>query len=222
MPPDHVYHPLTVLDVVEETADTRTFVLGVPEALAATFAYEPGQFCTFRAVVDGEEVARSYSMSSAPAVGDPLAVTVKRVPGGKMSNWMIDNLQPGGRVDVLRPTGLFVLRDTAAPIVAYAGGSGITPVFSIVKAALATTDRRVTLVYANRDADSVIFDEPLAKLEAESGGRLAVHRHLDAESGFLDARACAELAGGQATADFYICAPAPTWTSPRPPSSYWA
>ena len=89
-------------------------------------------------------------MSSSPDVGDPLTTTVKRVPEGRMSNWMNDTLAAGDTIDVMRPAGLFVLRPTDAPIVAFAGGSGITPVISIVKSALATTDRSITLVYANR------------------------------------------------------------------------
>ncbi len=206
---DHEYHPLEVLEVIKETEDTRTYVLEVPPALEATFGYDSGQFCTFRATVAGQELARCYSMSSSPAIGDPLTVTVKRVPGGTMSNWMIDNLSAGDRIDVLRPAGLFVLRDCDAPIVAFAGGSGITPVFSIVKSALATTARTVRLVYANRDADAVIFATEIATLGAGSGGRLGVHFHLDVADGFLTPQACADLVGDLTGADFYICGPGP-------------
>src|SRR5262247_3775344 len=127
---DHTYHALSVVDVVDETADTRSFVLDVPGALADRFLYVAGQFCTFRATIDGEPVVRCYSMSSSPDVGDPFTTTVKRVPTGRMSNWMIDALAPGAHIDVMRPTGLFVLRETDAPIFAFAGGSGITPVIS--------------------------------------------------------------------------------------------
>lgn len=206
---DHEYHPLTILDIVEETADTRTFVLGVPTEFDASFGYRAGQFCTFRATVGGAEVARSYSMSSSPDVGDQLAVTVKRVPEGKLSNWMIDNLVVGDELDVLRPAGLFVLSETDAPIVAFVGGSGVTPVFSIIKSALATTNRKIRLVYANRDVDSVIFASAIADLAAGSAGRFEVHAHLDAEHGFLTPQACADLANDLTDADFYICGPGP-------------
>ena len=107
---DHEYHSLTIADVVDETADTRSFVLDIPPELAATFAYAAGQFCTFRATIDGEPVVRCYSMSSSPDAGDPLTTTVKRVPGGRMSNWMNDALAPGDAIEVMRPAGLFVLR----------------------------------------------------------------------------------------------------------------
>lgn len=208
---DHDYHALTVVEVVEETADTRSFVLAVPDGLVGAFTYVAGQFCTFRATIGGVEVVRCYSMSSAPDVGDPFTVTVKRVPGGVMSNWMIDALGPGDTLEAMRPAGLFVLYDTdpSVPVVAFAGGSGITPVMSIVKSALATTARDVVLVDANRDADAVIFARELDRLEAESGGRLTVHRHLDADAGFLDTAACTALVGDRRDAHFYVCGPGP-------------
>jgi ferredoxin-NADP reductase len=148
-------------------------------------------------------------MSSAPETGDPFTVTVKRVPGGKMSNWMNDTLAPGDTIDVMPPTGRFVLRAAATPIVAFAGGSGITPVLSIIKTALATTAREIALVYANRGPGSVIFADTLERLRAGSGGRLSVHHHLDSEMGFLDAATCAALVGDATEADFYVCGPAP-------------
>ena len=157
----------------------------------------------------GEPVLRCYSMSSAPETGDRFTVTVKRVPGGKMSNWMNDVLAPGDRIDVTPPTGLFVLRAADVPIVAFAGGSGITPILSIIKSALATTRREIALVYANRSAGSVIFADALERLRSASGGRLSVHHHLDSERGLLDAPACAALVGERAHADFYVCGPGP-------------
>jgi ferredoxin-NADP reductase len=184
-------------------------VFAVPSELAATFAYTAGQFCTFRTVLEGEVVVRCYSMSSAREVGEPLTTTVKRVPDGRMSNWMNDSLAVGDTIDVMRPTGLFVLQPRATPIVAFAGGSGITPVLSIVKSALATTTRPIMLVYANRDAESVISAAELERLRAASDGRLTVHHHIDDASGFLDAAACGELVGECGDADVYVCGPGP-------------
>ncbi|HEU5302981.1 MAG TPA: ferredoxin--NADP reductase [Acidimicrobiia bacterium] len=206
---DHEYHALRILDVVDETADTRSFVLEVPAALTDAFAYEAGQFCTFRAVIDDVRVVRCYSMSSSPDTGDALTTTVKRVPDGLMSNWMIDTLAPGDTIEAMRPAGLFVLRPSDVPIVAFAGGSGITPVLSIVKSALATTERELLLVYANRGADSVIFGPELDRLERGSDGRLTVHHHLDTERGFLDPTACAALVGDRTDAHVYVCGPGP-------------
>jgi ferredoxin-NADP reductase len=204
---DHEYHPLVVVDVIDETADTRSFVFDVPAELTDTFRYDAGQFCTFRADVGDEQIVRCYSMSSSPDLGEPLTTTVKRVEGGRMSNWMIDALHAGDAVDVMRPAGLFVLRDVDTPIVAFAGGSGITPVMSIIKTALATNARPILLVYANRSADSVIFADQLERLGAGSDGRLVVHHHLDDDRGFLDAARCAAFVGEWTEADFYICGP---------------
>ena len=209
MPHRHEYHRLTVAEVIDETADTRSFVLEIPPPLAAEFFYAAGQFCTFRATIDGAPIVRCYSMSSSPQTGDPFTVTVKRVPGGKMSNWMIDTLSTGDAIDVMPPTGHFVLGDAETPIVCFAAGSGITPVLSIIKTALAVTERDILLVYANRSADSVIFADALERLRAASSDRLTVHHHLDSERGFLDAAGCAALVGERAPADCYVCGPAP-------------
>jgi 3-ketosteroid 9alpha-monooxygenase subunit B len=209
MPREHNYHSLTVAGVIDETTDTRSFVLEIPAALEERFDYAAGQFCTFRATIGGEPIVRCYSMSSSPDTGDRFTVTVKRVPGGKMSNWMNDALAVGDTIDVIPPTGLFVLRAAETPIVAFAGGSGITPVLSIVKTALVTTAREIALVYANRGPGSVIFADALERLRAGAGGRLSVHHHLDSEKGFLDAAACAALVGERTQADFYVCGPGP-------------
>src|ERR1700693_4897743 len=83
---DHEYHSLTVAGVVDETVDTRSFVLDIPASLQETFRYDAGQFCTFQATIDGEVVVRCYSMSSSPDTDDPFTTTVKRVPSGRMSN----------------------------------------------------------------------------------------------------------------------------------------
>lgn len=206
---DSEYHRLAVTDVVDETIDARSFVLEIPPAQADRFAYTAGQFCTFRATIGGESVVRCYSMSSSPEAGDRFAVTVKRVPAGKMSNWMNDALRAGDTIEVMPPAGLFVLRGAEVPIVAFAGGSGITPVVSIIKTALLTTTREIALVYANRGAGSVIFADQLERLRAGSDGRLSIHHHLDAERGLLDTEACARLVGDRAHADFYVCGPAP-------------
>lgn len=199
---DHGYHPLRVARVVRETEDATSFVLEVPGELRAAFAYEPGQFCTFRVEVDGQPFARCYSMSSAPALGEPLQVTVKRVPGGVVSNWVNDHLAAGDEIDVMPPAGFFQLTAGGGDVVAFAAGSGITPVFSIVKTAVATTSRRVRLLYANRDRESTIFRDALDRLD-----RVEVVHHLDAEHGFVDADDVRPFVGGDA--DYYICGPTP-------------
>jgi ferredoxin-NADP reductase len=206
---DHGFHRVGIRRVVEETADARSFVLDVPEDLRAAFAYEAGQFCTFRVHVDGEPHLRCYSMSSAPAVDDEVQVTVKRVPDGRVSNWMNDRLAAGDEIEVTLPTGVFCLTPGSGDVVAFAGGSGITPVISLVKAALATTSRRVRLLYANRDRASTIFADALDALAAEHADRFVVVHHLDEDAGFVDRDRVAPFARVADDPDVYVCGPTP-------------
>ena len=196
---DHGFHPVRVTRVVAETADTHSFVLNVP------FPYRAGQFLTFRLC----GTLRSYSMSSSPDTDGSLMVTVKRVPGGLVSGWMHEHLGPGDIVEVTRPAGVFCLRDTAAPMVAFGAGSGITPILSLVKSALAATGRRVRVLTANRDWDSVIFRDTLGELAGRYPGRVEIRHHLDVEHGFVTGDQVREFAGADQDADFYICGPAP-------------
>src|SRR5277367_1645920 len=133
----HGYHPLRIARVVPETRDASSFVLDVPEDLAETFRYRPGQFCTFRVHVDGDEQLRSYSMSSAPGTDRDLTVTVKRVTGGLVSNWFLDHLSEGDAIELTKPAGVFCPRGSERPVVGFCGGSGVTPVMSITKHVLA-------------------------------------------------------------------------------------
>ena len=208
----HSYHALTVLDVVEETADTRTYVMDVPESLADLYHYEPGQFCTVRAHIDGDDVMRCYSMSSAPAIDDRLAVTVKRVPGGLVSNWLHDHVAPGDELEMMPPAGVFCERPgDDGPIVAFCGGSGVTPVFSIVKQALHRGTRPVRLFYANRDHASVIFRDAIDELAAAHPDRLIVHHHLDADDGYVSADEITTFLTDTGATDphVFICGPTP-------------
>jgi ferredoxin-NADP reductase len=206
---DHGYHSLRIIRVVGETHDASSFVLDIPDDLTETFRYRPGQFCTFRVHIDGEEQLRSYSMSSAPALDDHLAVTVKRVTGGLVSNWFLDHLHVGDRIEVTKPAGVFCPQESARPLVGLCGGSGITPVMSITKSVLATTQRSVRLLYANRDQDSVIFDDALTALCDVHPARLEARLHFDSVNGFVTADAITEFAGPLLDADFYVCGPGP-------------
>ncbi|MFB4309677.1 2Fe-2S iron-sulfur cluster-binding protein [Actinomadura sp. GTD37] len=196
---DHGFHPVRVTRIVRETTDARTYVLDAP------FGYRAGQFLTLRAC----GTLRSYSMSSSPDTDGELMTTVKRVPGGLVSNWLHDHLAPGDLIEVTRPAGVFCLRETTAPLVAFCGGSGITPVMSLAKSALATTDRRVRILAADRDAGSVIFADALAELARRHPSRFEIRHHLDADDGFVTPGAVREFAGDDTDADFYICGPEP-------------
>jgi ferredoxin-NADP reductase len=209
---DHGFHQVRITRIIQETADTCTYVLDaappthlpVPPS-PSVFSYRAGQFLTFR--VCGS--LRSYSMSSSPDTDDELMVTVKRVPGGLVSNWMHDHLAPGDVIETTRPAGVFCLRDTPAPLVTLSGGSGITPVLSLAKSTLATTGRRVRMLTANRDADSIIFESALSELARRHPARFEVCHHLDVQHGFITGSQVRDFVGGDRDADFYICGPAP-------------
>jgi 3-ketosteroid 9alpha-monooxygenase subunit B len=203
------YYTLAVREVIDETHDSRSVVLDVPDELGDVFAYQAGQFLTFRVEVDGHRLVRCYSLASSPVEGGSPKVTIKRVKDGRVSNWFNDQVDAGSTLEVMKPAGVFVLRKSAAPIVLFAGGSGITPVISIVKTALRTTDRQIKLVYANRDERSIIFKTELDALVAAHADRLEVVHRLDDRDGFVDAALVEAEVGTNTSADFYICGPGP-------------
>lgn len=203
------YHRLRVARVVEETADARSIVLEIPRELAERFAYRSGQFLTFRVEVAGQRLVRCYSLASAPGLDGEPKVTVKRVAEGRVSNWMNDHVAAGDVLEVMQPAGVFVLRDRTTPIVLFGGGSGITPVISILKTALATTKRPVKLVYANRDEASIIFAKELEAIAARHPDRFELVHRLDVVHGFVDADRVVAEVGPRTDADFYVCGPGP-------------
>jgi 3-ketosteroid 9alpha-monooxygenase subunit B len=196
----------TVVKIVQETTDARTFVLDPHEG---PFSYQAGQFCVFRVRIDGRDLMRSYSMSSAPESDAELMTTVKRVPDGKVSNWLIDHVGEGDEVELTQPRGQFCLRPALTPLLGFSGGSGITPILSLAKSTLATTGRGVRLLCADRDRDAAIFRSALEDLAARHPGRLTVVRHLDAERGFLAPDTVREFVGEDGDADAYVCGPEP-------------
>ena len=208
------YHQLRIAKIVQETPDARSFVLEVPAELANQFKYRAGQFLTFRIPHDSGTFNRCYSLSSAPEMdGPPLKVTVKRVAGGKGSNWFNDALQEGGSLHVLPPAGRFVLKDGGdAPLLLFGAGSGITPMMSLIKSALKAGTRRIRLFYANRDKPSIIFDKELLELIAAHATRLEVIHHLDAGQGLTTAQEILAAMKGFEGAEAYLCGPGPFMT----------
>jgi len=203
------WHHLEVARVVDETADARSFVLRIPDALRDTFRYKAGQFLTFRVIVDGRRLTRCYSLASSPDVDGEHKVTVKRIDDGRVSNWMNDSVKAGDALDVMRPAGLFCLEPRSSKLVFFSGGSGITPCISLIKTALHTTERPIKLVYANRDRDSIIFRDELDELARRHPGRFELVHRLDADEGFADMDAIQAYIGDDRGADFYICGPGP-------------
>ena len=208
------YFPVPVTEVVRETDEACSLVLDVPAPLLPVFAYRPGQFVTVRVPSDRcGSVARCYSLSSSPLLGERPAITVKRTEGGYASNWIAENVTAGTVLDLLPPAGTFSPRSLDGDFLLFAAGSGITPVMSILKSALCAGRGRVVLVYANRDERSVIFGGLLRGLAADSGGRLAVVHWLDSLLGAPSAAAIAALARPYAAlytaGEAFICGPDP-------------
>lgn len=203
------YHALKVRSVVDETHDSKSIVFDIPAADAAAFRYKPGQFLTLRLPIAGRHVPRCYSMASAPALDDGLRVTVKRVERGRGSNWVCEHLQAGDMLEVLPPAGVFTPRTLDGDFLLLAGGSGITPVFSILRSALAAGQGRITLIYANRDERSVIFRQELNALAGAHPQRLTVIHWLDSVQGVPSVAQLAELATPFRRGQAFICGPGP-------------
>jgi len=174
------YYDLKVKQIIRETRDAISIAFEQP---AQNIPYKSGQFLTLIVPVNGKEVRRAYSLCSAPGVDQDLVVTVKRVDKGLMSNWLPDNLREGQTLKVMEPMGQFTTeysRDRKRHLVMFAGGSGITPMMSIIKSILTQEpDSIVSLIYCNRDVDSIIFYKSLEQLETQYEGRLHVIHVLD-------------------------------------------
>jgi 3-ketosteroid 9alpha-monooxygenase subunit B len=203
-------YELHVVDVVEETADARSVSFAVPEGAEAEFTYKPGQFLTLAVPSDQTGVAaRCYSLSSSPHDGGPLTVTVKRTADGYASNWICDHLREGSTIRVLPPSGIFTPADLDADLLLFAGGSGITPIMSITRTALAHGSGRIVLFYANRDERSVIFASQLAELAAQHPHRLVVVHWLESVQGLPTQEQLKAFTEPFATYDAFVCGPAP-------------
>ena len=174
------YYQLKVREVVKETPDAISIVF---EHQEEKIAYKPGQFFTLIPVIEGKKVRRAYSVCSSPYTDDYPAVTVKRVEGGLVSNFLNSTLKAGDTLEVMEPMGSFTLIPEAGKkrhIVLFGGGSGVTPLMSIAKSVLhQEPESDVSLIYANRNEHSIIFREQLQKLEEKFGKRFTLIHVLD-------------------------------------------
>jgi 3-ketosteroid 9alpha-monooxygenase subunit B len=209
MPEDPSFE-LTVLEVIEETGDARSVVLD-PGEHREFFTYTPGQFLTVAVPSDRTGlVARSYSLSSTPVDEDgPLTITVKRTVDGYASGWICENLKAGDQLRVLPPAGIFTPKDLDADLLLFAGGSGITPVMSIIRTALVRGSGRIVVFYANRDERSVIFGATLTELAAEHPDRLQVVHWLESVQGLPTQSQLRAFAAQYVERDAFVCGPAP-------------
>lgn len=215
------FHRLTVRDVRRETPDAVSIAFDVPGHLARDYAFEPGQYLTLRTEIGGEEVRRSYSISSGPQDGE-LRIGVKRVADGLFSTFANAAMAAGQAIDVMTPTGRFGSRaggKTARTCAGFAAGSGITPILSIVRGVLAREPgSRFFLFYGNRSTADMLFRTALEELKDRHLGRLSVFHVLSQEeqdvpvlNGRLDGAKAALLLAHVVPAalidDLYICGP---------------
>lgn len=212
------FHPLTVTRIDRETPDCVSVHFAVPAELAEAFRYAEGQNITIKAMLDGEEVRRAYSICKAP-FENTLAVAIKKVQGGKFSTYANEQLKAGAVLEVMPPSGKFNTRPGCAKnYVAFAAGSGITPVISIIKEVLhREPESRFTLIYGNRNRGSVIFFEELAALKNRYINRFSLlhilsreHSDTPINNGRIDAQKLAALdsmLGFTNDAHYFVCGP---------------
>jgi ring-1,2-phenylacetyl-CoA epoxidase subunit PaaE len=217
------FHKLRVAEVRRETPDAVSIRFEIPEHLKQAFAFKAGQHLTLRADLDGEDVRRNYSVCVAPSENE-LRIAIKQMMPGRFSVWANTNFREGHEIEVLPPMGRFVVPDTGHENPSYAalaGGSGITPLISILKTVLETRPgARFVLLYGNRNTASVMFLEELAGLKNRYMERLEVYHFLEDEAeeielfnGRLDRDKCEQvfesLVDVNAADAVFICGPGP-------------
>lgn len=219
------FHKLKVASIKRETPDAVSVSFDVPSELKDKFKYIPGQYMTLRVPVGGQLHNRSYSFCSSPYKNELITIAVKEVAGGIVSTFINRTLAPGMELEVMEPMGNFhspLTSTNAKHYILFGGGSGITPVFSILKSVLAAEpNSKVTLFYGNRDKQSIIFCDQLNALEIENPSRLKVVYILDKEeagwlghTGFIVKDKAIKLLQEStdmnfAHAEFFICGPTP-------------
>lgn len=206
------FHALRVARLDRDTDDAVVISFAVPESLRPLFSFEPGQYLTLRALLQGEEVRRSYSICSGQ--GEPLRVGVRRIAQGQMSSWLHSQVEEGILLEVMPPQGRFGAallpwlgaRSSDQPLAAaphllmIAAGSGITPILSLIRTALTYLPQaRVTLLYGNRQVSSTLFREELEDLKNRYLSRLTLHTVFSRET--VEAPADSPLAAGRLDAD---------------------
>lgn len=219
------FHKLKVASVKRETPDAVSVSFDVPQELKDKFNYIPGQYMTLRVPVSGQLHNRSYSFCSSPYKNEPITIAVKEVAGGVVSTFINKTLASGMELEVMEPMGNFhspISASNSKNYILFGGGSGITPVFSIMKSVLAAEPTsKATLFYGNRDTQSIIFREQLQQIEAENNNRLKVVHILDkpetgwnSYTGFIVKDMALKLLKENTdmnfgNAEFFICGPTP-------------
>jgi ring-1,2-phenylacetyl-CoA epoxidase subunit PaaE len=218
------FHTLKVKDIRRETADAVSIAFDIPLAIQHEYQFKQGQYITVKLTVNGEELRRSYSICTSPYSEKELRVAVKEVKDGRASTLMNRTWKVGDAVEVMTPMGNFssiLSGNNKKHYVLFAGGSGITPMMSILKSVLYIEKQsNVTLVYANRDEDSVIFKTEIEKIVSENVDRVKVlnvydnpkTQVSDLQKGLLSVdrvKAIVENYGGVNADEYFICGPGP-------------
>ncbi len=218
------FHTLKVKDIRRETADSVSVAFDVPPQIQPEFQFKQGQYITIKLKVNGEEIRRSYSICTSPYSEKELRVAVKEVKDGRASSLMNRNWKVGDMIDVMTPMGNFhsvLSGNNKKHYVLFAGGSGITPMMSILKSVLYIEKQStVTLIYANRDEESVIFNSEIQKIASENADRFKVLNVYDTpktavsdlQKGLLSTdrvKAIVENYGGVNADEYFICGPGP-------------
>jgi ring-1,2-phenylacetyl-CoA epoxidase subunit PaaE len=217
-----LFYKVRVKEMIRETEDASTVVFDIPAELKDTFRYLPGQYITIRFIINGEDQRRAYSFCSSPYTDPDPAITVKKVENGIVSSYINDSLKAGDTVELMPPLGKFTVDIQEAArrhYFLFAGGSGITPVMSILGSVLEKEPGSfVTLVYTNRNEKSIIFRDKLKKIQERKGAALTVYYSLDeAFPGFqghvgrLDTEDCRSLIRSAhregLSTEYYVCGP---------------
>ncbi len=215
------FHQLSVKDIRQETNDTVSVAFNVPASLKDEYQFLPGQYLTLRAMLKGEDVRRSYSICSAPHEGE-LRVAIKKVEDGRFSTYANVDLKTGDELDVMTPIGNFHPKDNGVKnkqYVAFASGSGITPVISIIKSQLNKDAKsQFILFYGNKNFDSIIFREELEALKNIYLDRFSLYHVMSRETlgapifnGRIDEEKLKTFAkvffDPQAIDEYFICGP---------------
>lgn len=177
------FHPLTVKDVTTETKDSVSIAFDIPQDKKEIFHFIQGQYVTLKINVGGEELRRSYSICSSPVVDDELRIAVKRVAGGRASNFINEQVKPGDVIEVMPPMGNFntqLDKEAERNYVLFAGGSGITPMISILKTILHIEEKSsVTLFYGNENEEAIIFRSHLDNIANKYPERVKIFHILN-------------------------------------------
>ncbi|MAT89904.1 MAG: phenylacetic acid degradation protein [Flavobacteriaceae bacterium] len=177
------FYSIPIRDVYKETDDCTVISFGVPSDLEDEFHFRQGQHLTLRAMINGEDTRRSYSLCSSPNEG-VWQVAVKQIPGGAFSTFVNEELKAGDTLDIMEPSGMFgvEISETSKTYMAFAAGSGITPIISMIKTHLALEpNAKFKLFYLNRTVKSIIFKEQLEQLRNQYFGRFEIYYFLTRE-----------------------------------------